>query len=360
MSDDVKCECGCERSRHIEANGLPCRGCDDCYEFRPAEEAKPCAHDWQPDPHGGGRFCPLCQAKSAMPTISLPIRYDLSPERDAAGEAREIAGFYAEFPRGEMKPKPEPATESVFEAGRKRLDAGVNLNELPEFVDTLMGLGEAAEKRAEAAERELEAWRNREAACCPEDVGFPEHIEALTKRAETAEKREQEWIAAGLEGIRLFVPRFQPIDPLHPSSPLAVMRGNLEGFADRDRRIEAAEAKVRELEEENKRLAHGVDHFRRLVELAGRDTEDALALLKPVRPEDGLLPAIRDVLQQLVNEREGGEDARKECGRLEKQIAIMVEMWPTKEPIETCPIGLCKHCHAPLYTKEGFCGVCGK
>ena len=32
-----------------------------------------CVHDWQPDPHGGGRFCPLCQAKEAQVSDSICI-----------------------------------------------------------------------------------------------------------------------------------------------------------------------------------------------------------------------------------------------------------------------------------------------
>jgi hypothetical protein len=43
----------------------------------------------------------------------------------------------------------------------------------------------------------------------------------------------------------------------------------------------------------------------------------AILLLNPSRPEDGLLPAIRDVLQQLTSEREAGKAQREHVSELE-------------------------------------------
>ena len=51
MSDDPKCVCG-DPGRQGEAVS---------------------EHDWQPDPHGGGRFCPLCQAKETQMGESVCI-----------------------------------------------------------------------------------------------------------------------------------------------------------------------------------------------------------------------------------------------------------------------------------------------
>ena len=55
--------------------------------------------------------------------------------------------------------------------------------------------------------------------------------------------------------------------------------GTIQDFACAKENVEALTRKVLELEKER---------------------DEAILLLKPARPEDGLLPAIRDVLQQLV------------------------------------------------------------
>lgn len=43
-------------------------------------------------------------------------------------------------------------------------------------------------------------------------------------------------------------------------------------------------------------------------EAAERERDEALALLKPARPEDGLLPAVRDVMQRLALAEAGRSD----------------------------------------------------
>lgn len=45
----------------------------------------------------------------------------------------------------------------------------------------------ALEKERDEARENVDAWAEKEAACCPEDVGFPEYIAVLTKRVATLE-----------------------------------------------------------------------------------------------------------------------------------------------------------------------------
>ena len=53
---------------------------------------------------------------------------------------------------------------------------------------------EALALRSQLAEkeREINSWEEREAAICPEDVGFEEHIKSLRARLEEAERRAEE------------------------------------------------------------------------------------------------------------------------------------------------------------------------
>jgi hypothetical protein len=50
----------------------------------------------------------------------------------------------------------------------------------------LLAALQQAEAERDAARAELDEWREREAACCPEDVGFDEYVAALTKQRDAA------------------------------------------------------------------------------------------------------------------------------------------------------------------------------
>ena len=172
--DDIKCICGRRLSQHGFVGA-------ECAMFVAEEGGRPCTHDWQPHPRGGsGRICPMCQAKLPMTRISLPIRHDLSSESGDAGEAREIAGFYEEFPRGEMS----PAIKSVYERARYAANALLVDGIDTEFRVLLEALdaGEAAEKRA--AKQEIERMNLGADLCSARTV--------LTQRAETAERERDE------------------------------------------------------------------------------------------------------------------------------------------------------------------------
>jgi len=72
----------------------------------------------------------------------------------------------------------------------------------------------------------------------------------------------------------------------------------------------------------------GVEDTKRIRQLH-EEIRDALTLLDPARPEDGLLPAIRDMMQQLTSEREGGKVALEECCRWEGWVRILLHAYDT-------------------------------
>jgi hypothetical protein len=65
-------------------------------------------------------------------------------------------------------------------------------------------------------------------------------------------------------------------------------------------RAEAAEARVKVLEDAGRQLTESYLHELERVQRMSAEVADAIALMKPARPEDGLLPAVRDVMQRLA------------------------------------------------------------
>jgi hypothetical protein len=75
------------------------------------------------------------------------------------------------------------------------------------------------------------------------------------------------------------------------------------------RKLKAVEKRAVEAEKEIARLIDTLMGLEQNEAALWNEIHNALALLKPARPEDGLLPAIRDVLQRLVlAEKEPDDD----------------------------------------------------
>jgi hypothetical protein len=66
---------------------------------------------------------------------------------------------------------------------------GESLATVAELHSEALARAEAAEARIAELEAEREQWKEREASCCPEDVGFEEMIATLSRQNEDAQAR---------------------------------------------------------------------------------------------------------------------------------------------------------------------------
>lgn len=338
MSDDAKCDCGRPEVEHGHL-------LSECRMFRPAEEAKPEPSEEAHDPN-----CLTCEElKKIAPPTPAPKKCDCGGSVHMMSHTEGCPLFVRTAP------------ESVYERARKSLEGLDSWHWLkgshPAMREVLSALdaGEAAEKNyrwmvEHQADNKLEGYRELASKLC-----------ASEERAEAAEARAERMDAQGRAMARIADTAERDRDEARETARVAdshakqaeevahqCQRERDEAQNDHQREhdlrvtatgsLESAMARVRELEAElsDEKKANGdlEECLRASYVVAselGKVTDAALALLKPARPEDGLLPAIRDVMQQLTNEREGGETAQKECERLEQQIAIMIEMWPTRE-----------------------------
>jgi hypothetical protein len=98
----------------------------------------------------------------------------------------------------------------------------------------------------------------------------------------------------------------------------------------------------------------GVEDTKRIRQLH-EEIRDALTLLDPARPEDGLLPAIRDMMQQLTTEREGGKVALEECCRWEGWVRILLHAYDTDNRPNECQLADIRHALA-MAGKEPYRG----
>jgi hypothetical protein len=120
---------------------------------------------------------------------------------------------------------------------------------------------------------------------------------------------------------------------LNDGVSLAELSGFIQKLIDAGK---AAETRAKELETSGVRLLESYNHEIERVHRAHCEIAQALALLKPARPEDGLLPAIREILQQLVLERETGKEARDALEWIEHEepggTTIVARALSVKEP----------------------------
>jgi len=97
-----------------------------------------------------------------------------------------------------------------------------------------------------------------------------------------------------------------PVDEQHDHDCLII--AGLTASEAAEKRAEAAEVRVRELEIQNSRghqlLREAQENVLHMTNTIGA----AILLLNPARPEDGLLPAIRDVMQRLTLAEAGRSD----------------------------------------------------
>jgi hypothetical protein len=84
-----------------------------------------------------------------------------------------------------------------YSAERDKAEAALAASEAR--IAELCNAHEAEHLRADAAEAQLGAIEEREAACCPEDVGFDEWIRTLKKQLAASEARQQEMKAELME-----------------------------------------------------------------------------------------------------------------------------------------------------------------
>jgi hypothetical protein len=114
----------------------------------------------------------------------------MSTGRDQGQEPARVSGITIEAElRGWLKAaraERDAARTAMREWHERYIKAQEAGDAMRVSYDDLMALAEKsethrveAERRAEAAEKELEKWREREAAVCPEDVPFGEYIGAL-------------------------------------------------------------------------------------------------------------------------------------------------------------------------------------
>jgi hypothetical protein len=151
-----------------------------------------------------------------------------------------------------------------------------------------LNAGEAAEKRVADLEEQLRLLRIT-------DPGYRERAEAAERRVSDACRRHE--LAMGRADAA--EARVKEFEGLRDRAMAAYLKD-----------LDARDARIKELEELNENDARvGACNVRKLRDQY-IERNDAIALLKPARPEDGLLPAIRDVMQQLVSEREAGKSAR--------------------------------------------------
>lgn len=84
------------------------------------------------------------------------------------------------------------------EAAIKRITSGAGAMRIPaDMTDPDLVLVDCKQEILTLRERERH-FKEREAGCCPEDVGFEEYIKALRERAEKAERAQdaaERWIA---------------------------------------------------------------------------------------------------------------------------------------------------------------------
>jgi hypothetical protein len=231
--------------------------------------------------------------------------------------------------------KPEPAPESVYERARKALHDVFWDKKNPESCRDIghgLDASEAAEKKVlalaadntrleeeliETEKRVLKLEEERKLSCIT-DVGYRERAEKAEKKlaalqigADATVKTLGEVdyqldveIKRAEAAERLSEERLDHIVKLEQEAK--VIKAALAGIGPHpaEERANIAEARVKELED---RVRATEDRLNGEVvwrkELHSQ-TMEALSLLHPARPEDGLLPAIRDVLQQLVSERD--------------------------------------------------------
>ena len=174
--------------------------------------------------------------------------------------------------------QPEPATESVYGRARSALETGLALHEFPHFIDQLIEAGEASEKRAETAERERDEARELIHSLAVWDQ-YPSAVEAYRSiRSKLKENASQ------------------IVDLIHASDS-------------QRERAEAAERRAENAEND----AYGA--AKAMLEMEA----NTLALLKPARPEDGLLPAIREVLAECTRLKAIGETLAEECDQMRSE-----------------------------------------
>jgi hypothetical protein len=192
----------------------------------------------------------------------------------------------------------ETKMESVYERARKALVDGFYgiMNPGPyRIISAAITAGEAAEKRAHDWEQE--------------SLQYEKNSDSWRNRAKIAERELCEWKTASENQIRVAPgqpcpnPEANEVRACMAEGLAAARRGHFELISrseEASKRAEEAEARVKVLEDAGRQLTESYLHELGRVQRMSSEAADAIALLKPARPEDGLLPAVRDVMQRLV------------------------------------------------------------
>lgn len=111
------------------------------------------------------------------------IRVQLGDERGLQMALRK-----AEAEIASLRAANEQLDHEARRANAMEMEIGRLFKHGARSVQDAFNLFDSMEGRALAAEERANRYEEREAACCPEDVGFEEYIAALTRRVEAAER----------------------------------------------------------------------------------------------------------------------------------------------------------------------------